>query len=483
MKSQQKQAGHVISLDIGSTFTKAAIFHVECDQLVFQRTSRVPTTTDSLLHGVRAVIDQLDCLEMHTAKPIYPVYYSSSAKGGLNVVAVGIVPELTLKVAKLAALSAGAKVTRSYDYKLTSQDIREIESLNPDIILLSGGTDGGNESYVLHNGQLLSGLSIKPQVVYAGNKALRDEISSMLSNFSLHLTDNILPELDQPCVDQAREKICQVFLNTIVSAKGLDEVIEWLGQIPIPTPLAVLELVEAIGTHRSDWSDFAVIDMGGATTDFYSSCTDDHLDSNVIYRGLPEPNTKRTVEGDLGIRSNAASVLIAGSQALQNKNSTDEILLLMDYVDRITQQTGYLPEIPRYRGYDRILADICMTQAVQRHAGVRKRVFTEQGESYVQSGKNLRMVEKMILTGGFFSSLTQQEVKDYPIIQFQKDDLSSSEKISLVPQNLNYYQDKHYLIPLLGNLVRDWPRQASNSAIHNLVLLPENNHQPMESTC
>lgn len=483
MNSEPKHAEHVISLDIGSTFTKAALFRIDRDLFEFDRAARVPTTTDSLLRGVYQVIEELGCLDEHAEKPIYPVHFSSSAKGGLNVVAVGIVPELTLKVARMAALSAGARVTRSYGYKLTSQDIREIESLNPDIILLSGGTDGGNEAYVRHNGHLLSGLTIKPQVVYAGNQVLVDEMGALLSGFSVHVASNLLPELDRPCVEQARKTICQVFLETIVSGKGLDEVIDWLGEKPVPTPLAVMELVEAIDQHCQEWSDFSVIDMGGATTDFYSACKDYRTDLNVIYRGIDEPDIKRTVEGDLGIRINGASVLIAGSEVLQNDKSTDEILKLMDYVDKIVRHTGHLPEKPEHREFDRILAEICLAQAVKRHAGTRKRVFTEQGESFVQTGKNLKTVSRMILTGGFFSSLTDREIKDRPLSQPKTINSSSSEKIYLVPQGVDYYQDDKYLLPLLGNLVRTWPKKASHTAIHNLVLLQSNSQQPMESTC
>ena len=483
MKSKAKHVESVISLDIGSTFTKAALFEVHEDQLELHRSVRVPTTADSLQQGVRRVIEELDCLDPQTQRPAYPVHFSSSAKGGLHVIAVGIVPDLTLNVAKLTALSAGARITRSYGYKLTSQHIREIETLNPDIILFSGGTDGGNEVYVQHNAEMLSTLTIRPQIIYAGNHVLCDEVTDLLSAFPVHVASNILPELDRPCVQEARDKICDVFLKAIVSGKGLDEVVDWIGKPPLPTPLVMMKLTEAIHRNCDQWTEFCMIDLGGATTDFYSSCVDHQADSGVIYRGIPEPETKRTVEGDLGVRISAPSVLIAGSEGLQNDKTTEELLSLMDYVHKITQQTGHLPQTPEHRFYDRTLAEICMLQAVKRHVGTRRRVFNAHGESFVQTGKNLYPVKKMILTGGFFSSLTKQEVKVRPLPSLQTINKAAAEQAYLVPQNVDYYQDENYVLPLLGNLVRFYPKEVCQTAISSLVLLQSNCHQSMESTC
>lgn len=483
MSLEPKYPEHVISLDIGSTFTKAALFRVSEEQVVFQRSARTASTIDSLLQGVRQIIKELDCLDCRTDRPAYPVFFSSSAKGGLHVVAVGIVPELTLKAARLTALSAGARVTRSFGYKLKDQDIRDIESLNPDIVLLSGGTDGGNESYVRHNTKRLAGMTCQPQIIYAGNQVMCEEVGDRLSDFSVHIVENILPELDRPNVQQARDKICEVFLKTIVSGKGLDDVIDWLGVTPVPTPLAVMELVEAVREDCPQWGDFCLLDMGGATTDFYSTCRDDRSESGVVYRGIPEPVIKRTVEGDLGIRVNASSVLMAGSEFLRESKSTDECVALMDYVDTITQRTDFLPQTSRQCEHDCLLAEICMTQAVKRHVGRRKRVFTERGEAFIQTGKDLRSLRKMILTGGFFSSLTELDIFRAFQAQMKAVNKPENEHIYLVPQELQYFQDKDYLLPLLGNLVRGYRRRAAQTAIHHLALLPSHCHQSTETAC
>lgn len=483
MRLEQKQSEFIVSLDIGSTFTKAAVFQVEWDKLILKASARVPTTVDSLIQGVCQVLESLDCMDVSSGRPRYPVYFSSSAKGGLQVIAVGLVPELTLKVAKLTALSAGARVTQSFGYKLTASDIGEIDRLRPDIILFSGGTDGGNEAYVCYNAQRLSQLAVRPQIIYAGNQVMYDQVRELLSDFSVHAAANVLPELDRCCVDDARRKICEVFLETIVVGKGLDAVIDLLGCDPLPTPLAVIQLVEAIGRMDAPWSDFCLVDIGGATTDFYSCCSDTLHESNVVYRGLSEPKVKRTVEGDLGIRCNAPSVMLAASQWLQQSKSTTELLAMMDYIHKITQETGYLPKTSQERQYDRTLAEICITQGVQRHAGTQRRVFGSQGEMFIQTGKDLRAVDKMILTGGFLSSLDDEEGIGDVWEHFKAVNDSAGELVYLVPQDVHYYQDRNYLFPLLGNLVRDYSRQASQAAVQNLVPFASNRLLQMDSRC
>lgn len=471
----------VISLDIGSTFTKAALFNVGPETLVHEKTAMVPTHPASLPDSVYQVLKCFGCLEVKNQKPPYPVYFSSSAKGGLHIIAVGIVPNLTLKAARITAMSAGAKVTQAYGNKLTLDNIRQIQQLCPDIILLCGGTDGGNETHVRHNAGLLAGLQIRPEIIYAGNKVMRDEVSAILSQFSLYYADNILPELDHISPDSARQTIQDVFLKHIITGKGLSDIVQLASREPLPTPLAVMELVEAISSHRTDWSDFCVVDMGGATTDFYSCCEGHPGEGGVLYRGLMEPRIKRTVEGELGMRINAASVLLAGSGILQNLKNTDELMAIQDYAYKVMDQTSYVPDNPIEKSYDRMIADICITQAAERHVGHRKRIFTGSGESFIQTGKDLRSVSKIVFTGGFLSQCADEGLAMLLVSRWKQPRQSKSEYIYLYPQKYSIYQDKSYLLPLLGNLVRDYPIQVVHAAINSLTDLPIPTKNTMEN--
>jgi hypothetical protein len=85
---------------------------------------------------------------------------SSSAAGGLKMISVGLVPDLTAKASRMAAASAGAKVLKTFSYELSPEDQEEINALLPDILLLCGGIDGGNKEVILHNARMMRILRI-----------------------------------------------------------------------------------------------------------------------------------------------------------------------------------------------------------------------------------------------------------------------------------------------------------------------------------
>ena len=140
----------IVSVDIGSTWTKAALFTREGDALTLVNHVLTPTTTHHLAKGFFSSLDQV--LNVDDALPLLnsgevALKYSSSAKGGLAVAAMGLVPSITLETAKVTAHSAGAKIAQYYAYKLNRRDIQALEETQPDILLFTGGTDGGEESY------------------------------------------------------------------------------------------------------------------------------------------------------------------------------------------------------------------------------------------------------------------------------------------------------------------------------------------------
>lgn len=139
--------------------------------------------------------------------------YSSSAKGGLAVAAMGLVPSITLESAKVTAHSAGAKIAQYYSYKLNRHDIQALESSPPDILLFSGGTDGGEESYGLANARALAESNVNCAIIYAGNRDIQDEVQSILAQKDLTIVDNILPDLDHPNPYAARQAIAICFYH------------------------------------------------------------------------------------------------------------------------------------------------------------------------------------------------------------------------------------------------------------------------------
>ena len=238
---------------------------------------------------------------------------SSSAAGGLRIAVVGNVPGLTVEAANQSALGAGAKIVGSTAFKLAAERLGEIESLRPDMILLTGGVDGGDTETILHNARMLAQSALSMPIVVAGNQAAAQEVSQILQERGKEVrrVDNVMPKMGTLEVESAREEIRQLFMERITHAKGLDQVKEFV-DVVLPTPMAVLEGLRlgADGTaEERGWGDMLVVDVGGATTDVHSIGFGHPAGENVISQGMAESYAKRTVEGDLGIRFNAATIL------------------------------------------------------------------------------------------------------------------------------------------------------------------------------
>lgn len=383
----------ILSIDIGSTWTKGALFESDGEfGLKLLDSCCLPTTVDDLAHGFAECRQRLD------RKFAAEVHYSSSAKGGLRIAALGVVPELTLKVAHQAACSAGGKITGVFAYKLCDEDIGGILDNRPDLILFTGGTDGGNEEYVRHNLLKLKQLPSTLPIIYAGNRVLADEVRKNLADRPLRIVANVLPELERPNVEPARHAIRELFLELIAAGRGLDKIVASTGRQPMPTPYSIYEFLKMYYNFMDKKIDFAVIDLGGATTDFYSACLDND-DPGVVRRGLPEPEVKRTVEGDLGMRVSAASAAMAcGMEATP-------------YLDKINSDYNYLPQNKIECEADANLASCCCSQALERHAGRRRQVYTANGLVAVQTGRNLRSVSLIVGSGGYLSGLESEQIK------------------------------------------------------------------------
>ncbi len=459
----------IVSVDIGSTWTKAALFTREGNELTLVNHVLTPTTTNHLADGFFTSLNQV--LGVTDARPLLKtgkvqLKYSSSAKGGLAVAAMGLVPTITLESARVTAHSAGAKITQYYSYKLNSHDIRELEAAPPDILLFTGGTDGGEECYGLANARTLAGSDLNCAIIYAGNRDIQDEIQAILGHKDLTIVDNVLPDLEHPTPLAARQAICDIFLRRIVRGKGLDIIVDETGEEPMPTPWTVYELVKAISDADSTWKEFMLIDMGGATTDVYSACSN-ILSPDTVLHGLPEPFTKRTVEGDLGMRVSAVSVGESTKDLVDIVFSRTPVrkAAFYAYLRHLVAQPDYLPGNEDERYFDSILAGLCVGCAVERHAGTKKDVCTCMGNIELQTGRDLTMVRKVIGSGGWLSRANQFDIHHW--LKYR--DFDDEGKRVLLPTNFEYFRDSKGIFPLLANVARLYPQVAARASLWYLT--------------
>src|SRR5512146_2113266 len=184
----------IVAVDFGSTFTKAALFDCGAGRTV--ATAHAPSTASSdVTLGLQRVLRDL-ARQSGTSLARIPALACSSAAGGLRVAVIGLVPALSLEAARRASLGAGARIVGAYGYKLTGRMLSELETARPDIVVLAGGTDGGDEDTILHNAAALARSTLVAPIVVAGNASVAKACVDRLreSGKDALCTSNLLPE-------------------------------------------------------------------------------------------------------------------------------------------------------------------------------------------------------------------------------------------------------------------------------------------------
>ena len=450
-------------IDFGSTYTKLRA--VDLDRRRILGAGQGPSTvTSDIMVGMTAGL--LD-LERHLGRlPRFRYRLaSSSAAGGLRMVTVGLVRELTAEAARRAALGAGAKLVGTFAYRLTHGDVATIVTLAPDILLLAGGTDGGNSEVILHNAAALGRSALSCPIVLAGNRNAADAAAASLAGKDVILTENVMPEFNVLNIEPARAAIRQVFIDRIVHAKGIDRAQAEFDQMLMPTPAAVLEGARLLADGcegASGLGPLLVNDPGGATTDVHSVASGEPAAPGVILQGLPEPRVKRSVEGDLGLRHNVRNIAeVVGLEAI----AADARLAparAADLLAQLAQDVERLPRAAEEIALDQALVRAAVAQAVMRHCGTVETVYTVSGPVSVQRGKDLSMVSAVIGTGGPDvhsrdpSAVLAMALSDPSVPQ------------SLRPKRPKLLLDRSYLLYACGLLGTVDPQAALGLALANL---------------
>lgn len=380
---------------------------------------------------------------------------TSSAAGGLRMSVHGLVHDMTVKASKEAALGAGAIVKLVTSGRLKPSDLRKIEELNPSILMIAGGLDHGERDTALYNAEKIAALPLSMPIIYAGNVDNQEDIREIFRDYKgkLYVTDNVYPQVDVLSVEPARKVIQEVFEEHIIHAKGMDKVHELVDGRIMPTPGAVMEsakvLKEALG-------DVMIIDVGGATTDVHSVTHGSEEISRILLS--PEPEAKRTVEGDLGVYVNRKNLLERiGEDKLKDELGVTEEELLN------------LPPIPHTDTEKRIILHLtkeAVFASVDRHAGTVRNLYGESsGRKSVAEGKDLTEIKYIIGTGG---ALTRLEGTEMILAAIHEQGRGQK----LFPKKeAEVLLDKDYLLASLGVLSLEYKESAKKLMLKSLGLL------------
>lgn len=371
------------------------------------------------------------------------VFASSSAAGGLSMTVHGLVPDMTVRAAREAALGSGAVLKMVTSGRIRPHDLQRVRDLDPRIILVAGGTNGGERETALHNFELLAGALPHRPFLYAGNDDNDPEIRDLAQRLGVrvYITENVYPSLDQLNIVPARRVIQDIFEDHIVEAPGMARIHQAVNGRIMPTPGAVMAMTERI---YEVLGDVLTLDIGGATTDVHS--VTGGSEALQAFQLDPEPFAKRTVEGDLGVFVNRDHVLSAMTD--QERQALGE-----DYPDRLAR----VAEVPRDEdeaGLILPLVQTCCREALGRHAGRIQEQFTAKGRRTLVRGRDLTAVKTILATGGALTRLPGVEGLVRQVLEGAEPDRL------FPPPEARILIDRDYLAASCGVMAKSYPQAA-----------------------
>ena len=395
-------ASSVVCVDFGSTFTKAALVDLVTGDLLASASH--PTTPPDAA-GDGDVLDGYDACMRALAQQDpraleCDVLACSSAGGGLRIAVVGNEELVTAEAGRRVALSSGGKVVLVLHGGLDAHKLAALRQTEPDVVLLVGGTDGGNAEVLEGDAAFLSAAPWAGPVVVAGNVDSRPLVAELLaeSQTPYVLADNVVPRIGVLAPDSARRAIREIFLSHVIGGKHLSSRTDARGRaftdlVRGATPDVVLTGVELLARGLDDEhpgaGDVVVVDVGGATTDVHSVVELDPEESRLAREVVATTPVTRTVEGDLGMRWSAISTVEAAGR--------DD---LHAAAVRRREQPDFLPDDSHERDADLEIAAAAVRIALERHAGRSKVVVSPEGRVVERSGKDLREVDLLVGSGG-----------------------------------------------------------------------------------
>ena len=365
-------ASAAVCLDVGSTWTKAVLVRSDGGLAGF---AEHPTTAADVLAGVDAAVGAVVAADPAATSPT--VLACSSAGGGLRLAVVGTDRLAAVEAAHRVARSAGSRVVHVHAGPLSTADVRTLRASRPGVLLLTGGADGDNPAPLLHNAARLARARVRFPIVLAGNAAARDDAVALLSatGRTVVACTNVAPRRGELVPGPARAAVAELYARQVVGGRGSAAAPRFRRMVRVGTPEAVGSGAAVLA--RMLGARVLVVDVGCATTDVHRASP------------VPEPGPSRTVEGDLGMRSAAAGVLVEGQ--VEGVVDPVEADLLGPTVERMTSEVGYVPCDAGSAAEDRRIAALAAVLAVRRH-----RVAQEA------AGHSLADVGLLVLTGGVF---------------------------------------------------------------------------------
>src|SRR3954452_17189771 len=425
-----------LCVDFGSTFTKASLVDLAEGRILAGAEHRTTIDTD-VLDGYDACLAALVTQDPRAADA--PTLACSSAGGGLRIAVVGNEDLVTAEAGRRVALSSGGKVVAVLAASL-GDDLSTIRDCAPDVVLLTGGTDGGNPEPILACARALAPVWDGP-VVVAGDADAQADVAEILAHHPLVVAPNIVPRIGVLAPEGARTAIRELFLSHVIGGKHLSSRDGFLQMVRGATPDVVLTGVELLSEVAGDT---VVVDVGGATTDVHSVVELDPEDAGLSREVVATTRVTRTVEGDLGMRWSAVTTADAAGRADLRVAAV-----------RRRDDVGFVPTDAAEQDLDEAIAREAAGLALRRHAGRSKVVVSPEGRVVERSGKDLREVALLVGSGGVL-----RHGRPGVAARVFAGSVGEVEGGWQLPQRARVTVDQQYVLAAAGLLAREHPETA-----------------------
>jgi uncharacterized protein (TIGR01319 family) len=436
--------------DFGSTFTKVALVELGSGRLLARAQSPTSVDTDVMI-GYGAA---LEAALADAPVALGPRLAASSAAGGLRVAAIGLVEDLTAAAGRQAALNAGARIELVLHGRLGEDDRRALDDAHPEVVLFCGGTDRGQERIVLDNAEVIGAHPIDAHFVVACNERIAEHVGRILGRHGarVDVVANVMPRIGTLEVEPARAAISEAFVRHVIQGKGLSKGTEFARAVVMPTPEAVLRATQLLA---QEIGDVVVVDIGGATTDVHSATQSSDPTPGIRGPLLPVLPVLRSVQGDLGLRSNAPSVLETDRAWFSETLALDEREVAAAAARR-AEEPGFVAVEPDDWAIDHALAVACVFHALRRHCG-RLTITSRpnQPARISTDGPDLRNAPLLVGTGGILVRSSAAEA-------ILRSALERCDDRSLTPRAPRLAIDSNYVLAAAGLLADVDPSAALN---------------------
>jgi len=375
-------ADSLLAIDIGSVTTRAFLFDVVDGRYRFLASGSAPTTAfapyNDVGEGIRIALDSLQEITGRTLvgedeRLIIPstpngagvdtVAATISAGPPLKILLVGLFEDVSLESARRLAATTYTRIVDSIslnDRRKTENRIDAILRLRPDLVLVTGGTNGGAHQSVL---KLMEAVGLANYwlpdnkrfgVLFAGNQELEEEVKATFGRLGpFYLAANLKPEIGVDQQEGAQVRLADIYRsirNQQIS--GVQEVDNWAGGGLLPTATSFGRVIRFLSKVYDSSKGVLGVDIGASATTIATAFAGKLVQGVYPHLGLGQ-----------------------GITGLLRQSSIDEIMRWLhldipaDYVRHYfynkTIYPGSLPDTPEDLAIEQALARTAMRIAVK----------------------------------------------------------------------------------------------------------------------